>query len=865
MAKNRNINVVIKGDYDNSDVQRAIKELQKLQTETGATSGGMGAFGKSIAAVGGALLAAFSVTKVIDFLQDSAKAAMEDEVSMVALAKAMDNVGLAAQNTSVEGFVNRLSLLNGVADDVLRPSLQKLITVTGDVEKSQDALALALDISKGANLELSQVTTALAKGYSGQATALGRLGVGLDKALLKSGDMVAITGALSDKFGGQAAAAAQTYQGRMDRVTVAAGEAKEAIGYALLNAIDDVSQAFGGTDGAVGSIAGFGEATADLITGLGSAAAGLADATAAVMEFLKAQDKGTEGNDKYQESFLGIPQLLPMFANYGAALTAEQEKIDKSTQASEDYWQSYINTATGVAGAQEVISGSMQTLIESFKELQGLFSNVGAIDSYKKALFEIKDGLDKSSRSLENNSIAGIKNRDAVIGLFENAVKAAQAWGDQTGATTEEVQAKFGSMTERIRSKLIDQGFKSADIDKFLGTIGVWENSAAKIPGALVAGATGTKAVGVQIGKDLGAGVKQGIAASAAALGLATADLVRYAEDAARDASQTRSPSLLFAKIGKDLVDGLVKGVNDSGKEARKNLQEAFSTWFGDAVSTLKDKLKEAQDAFNDFKTEVSSSITDALDFKAIAPEAGKDGKVVGGTFMAGLQAQAALAVNFAAQVKELIRQGLSKEALQQVLAAGAAAGSNIADDLIKGGATAISETNRFVEEAQTAADEVGKLAAEKWYGAGVKTAQDTYDGFKDNFGKGGPARKALMQVMDNLADQASRNVRINVDVVESLTRKVTTVYANGQPQIQGATGGIVNVPTVALIGEAGPEAVIPLDRSPGNGPVGGLGGGATYNITVQAGVGDPRAIGQSVIEVIRKYENANGRVFAAA
>ena len=107
--------------------------------------------------------------------------------------------------------------------------------------------------------------------------------------------------------------------------------------------------------------------------------------------------------------------------------------------------------------------------------------------------------------------------------------------------------------------------------------------------------------------------------------------------------------------------------------------------------------------------------------------------------------------------------------------------------------------------------------------------------------------------------------MRINVDVVENVTRKVTTVLSNGQPQVQGATGGIVNVPTVALIGEAGPEAVIPLDRSPGNGPVGNLGGGSTYNITVQAGVGDPRAIGQSVVEVIRKYEQANGRVFAAA
>jgi hypothetical protein len=46
------------------------------------------------------------------------------------------------------------------------------------------------------------------------------------------------------------------------------------------------------------------------------------------------------------------------------------------------------------------------------------------------------------------------------------------------------------------------------------------------------------------------------------------------------------------------------------------------------------------------------------------------------------------------------------------------------------------------------------------------------------------------------------------------------------------ATGGIVTRPTQALIGEAGPEAVIPLSH-------GGI--GSTYNINISAGafVGD--------------------------
>jgi hypothetical protein len=72
------------------------------------------------------------------------------------------------------------------------------------------------------------------------------------------------------------------------------------------------------------------------------------------------------------------------------------------------------------------------------------------------------------------------------------------------------------------------------------------------------------------------------------------------------------------------------------------------------------------------------------------------------------------------------------------------------------------------------------------------------------------------------------------------------------------ADGGIVNGPTLALIGEAGPEAVIPLDR------MGGMGGG--MNITVNAGlVSTPDQIGQEIIQAIQKAQRRSGPVFAPA
>jgi hypothetical protein len=82
---------------------------------------------------------------------------------------------------------------------------------------------------------------ALAKGYSGQTTALSRLGAGLDKSLLKSGDMEAITAKLSKLFAGQAQVAVKTYSGQMAILTVSAKEASETIGFALVDSIAKLS------------------------------------------------------------------------------------------------------------------------------------------------------------------------------------------------------------------------------------------------------------------------------------------------------------------------------------------------------------------------------------------------------------------------------------------------------------------------------------------------------------------------------------------------------------------------------------------------------------------------------------------------
>jgi hypothetical protein len=209
---------------------------------------------KSVKTLGRSLGIALGTAAIVNFGKQSVKAFAADEKAARSLSLALANTGNAFAQMDVEGFIQKLQRTTGVLDDELRPAFRTLITATGDVKKSQDALSLALDISRGTGKDLSAVSTALAKGFSGQTTALSRLGAGLSKATLASGDMDLITSELQKKFAGQALEATKGFAGQMDLLTVSVNNAKEAIGKGLVEALGILTGGSGGVGGAVGII-----------------------------------------------------------------------------------------------------------------------------------------------------------------------------------------------------------------------------------------------------------------------------------------------------------------------------------------------------------------------------------------------------------------------------------------------------------------------------------------------------------------------------------------------------------------------------------------------------------------------------------
>jgi hypothetical protein len=218
-----------------ADVADLKKNLDTGSKEVEGFGGKLEKFGK-VAAAAFAAAAAAAAAYAVKLAVDGVKAAIEDEAAQLRLANALKNVTGAtqAQISAVEEQILKTSLATGVADDQLRPALQRLATATGSVTKSQDLLTLALDISAATGKSVETVSNALGKAYEGNTSSLSRLGVGLSTAEIKTLGLEGTVKQLANTFGGAATVQANTFEGQIARLKVGFDEAKESVGAALL-------------------------------------------------------------------------------------------------------------------------------------------------------------------------------------------------------------------------------------------------------------------------------------------------------------------------------------------------------------------------------------------------------------------------------------------------------------------------------------------------------------------------------------------------------------------------------------------------------------------------------------------------------
>jgi hypothetical protein len=278
--------------YSNKGVAAAEKGLAKLSKSFKKTSL---ARKLTFAAMGASFVA---------LAKSSAQAAIADEKSIKVLSFTLDNLGRSFQQVPIENFIDKLSRATGIADQEIRPAFGQIITVTNDLAKSYEALALATDIAAVTGDDFTAITDALSKGFAGQTMALKKLIPGLDQAALKAGDMSALMEQLNKTFGGAAKNNITTYAGQLAILKISAGKALENIGKGLISFLKGFTK--------TNSITDLGLALEDLGIKIGDIFRGL---PVYIKTFFASTDKA------FQDSWFGRNVLLPLINALGKGLS----------------------------------------------------------------------------------------------------------------------------------------------------------------------------------------------------------------------------------------------------------------------------------------------------------------------------------------------------------------------------------------------------------------------------------------------------------------------------------------------------------------------------------------------------------------
>lgn len=231
-----------------ADTKNAQKEFKKMEKGLGGTGKAGKLAGAGIAAgLAGALIAVAALKKAFDLLsaglkfvgrtiKESIGLAAVQEVAMTKLTAALNRAGESGRGAADDfaAFARAQQKLTGVGDEVTiaAASVGASFGLTGQTLK--DTTKAALDLAVGTGKGTGGLTNAmllLGKAAKGDFGSLSRYGIVIDASVPKSEKFAKAIELINQQFGGAAAEAAKTYQGRIDIATASFGDMKEEIGF----------------------------------------------------------------------------------------------------------------------------------------------------------------------------------------------------------------------------------------------------------------------------------------------------------------------------------------------------------------------------------------------------------------------------------------------------------------------------------------------------------------------------------------------------------------------------------------------------------------------------------------------------------
>lgn len=193
------------------------------------------------------------------FIEDSVEAAAKEELALKRVSTALKVQGETAPEVaeSYKELAEQYEQTTTFSHTLLQETEALLIQV-GDITPKQmnRALQAVTDLASGLGIDLHSATLLIGKAFEGNTTTLGRYGIVLDQARVKTEGITYVLDELERKFGGQASAEVETYAGKVKQMANEWERFKESIGKSVIQ--DETVIAFmkslkEGIDGVSGS------------------------------------------------------------------------------------------------------------------------------------------------------------------------------------------------------------------------------------------------------------------------------------------------------------------------------------------------------------------------------------------------------------------------------------------------------------------------------------------------------------------------------------------------------------------------------------------------------------------------------------
>jgi hypothetical protein len=485
-------------EYDNKGISAAIGDLKKLGKQQ--------------------LLGVVSAGALVDAARRSIQAANEDARSQRLLANTLQNTTGATndQVAAVEANLQKLQYSAAVADDELRPALQKLLQATRDTGKAQDLLATALNIAATTGRDVETVALSLSRAYQGNIGALRRLGLRVSDTAVKSKDFQMAMEEIRPVVDGAAEAAAKGADGGWKRLGIALGDISEVVGTELNNAlgptVSNLGKAAQAATEAGESGSFLGNATKVIIAELIKATAGLGlfggaaksakkdtddlgasvNVTAGRFRMLEEANKRAYSDlqAKRQEEAAKRSKALKEKTDalakankerLATALTTARQRLEQLTQASQDYSDSIRDSITGAVSLSDAVARATDTeqaYNDALAERRDAYAELAKLQA---VTFDAATG---KTQVADAEDLAAAMER---VAKAESAVVEAQGKRvDYTAAFREQINAAkdfAGSL-----QTLIGQGLKQTGLQQLLNLGPV---AGAQVAKDLVAGTAG--------------------------------------------------------------------------------------------------------------------------------------------------------------------------------------------------------------------------------------------------------------------------------------------------------------------------------------------------------------------------------------